>query len=122
MLEDLHAGSRRVVPEQVVEVFEAGSNPARRRPREIQARFWLEHGQFETESLKRGLDRLELAANGERVAAGKEADEIPGFAFESNKPRFLKDPDSGRRRPVPRPPAEWIRQDRPELRIVDDEL
>ena len=39
-----------------------------------------------------------------------------------NKTRFLKDPDSGRRRPVRRPPAEWIRQDRPELRIVDDEL
>jgi len=39
-----------------------------------------------------------------------------------NKTRFLKDPDSGRRRPVPRPPAEWIRQDRPELRIVEDEL
>jgi DNA invertase Pin-like site-specific DNA recombinase len=39
-----------------------------------------------------------------------------------NKTRFLKDPDSGRRRPVPRPPTEWIRQDRPELRIVDDEL
>lgn len=39
-----------------------------------------------------------------------------------NKTRFLKDPDSGRRRPVPRPQAEWIRHDRPELRIVDDEL
>jgi site-specific DNA recombinase len=39
-----------------------------------------------------------------------------------NKTRFLKDPDSGRRRAVPRPPAEWIRQDRPELRIVHDSL
>jgi hypothetical protein len=39
-----------------------------------------------------------------------------------NKTRFLKDPDSGRRRPVPRPPAEWIRQNRPELRVVDDEV
>jgi site-specific DNA recombinase len=39
-----------------------------------------------------------------------------------NKTRFLKDPDSGRRRPLQRPPTEWIRQDRPELRIVDDEL
>jgi hypothetical protein len=39
-----------------------------------------------------------------------------------NKTRFLKDPDSGRRRPVPRPPAEWITQDWPELRVVDDDL
>ena len=39
-----------------------------------------------------------------------------------NKTRFLKDPDSGRRRPVRRPPDEWIRQERPELRIVEPDL
>jgi site-specific DNA recombinase len=39
-----------------------------------------------------------------------------------NKTRFLKDPDSGRRRPVRRPPGEWIRQERPELRIVEPDL
>jgi site-specific DNA recombinase len=39
-----------------------------------------------------------------------------------NKTRFLKDPDTGRRRPVPRPPDDWIRQERPELAIVDAEL
>jgi site-specific DNA recombinase len=39
-----------------------------------------------------------------------------------NKTRFLKDPDSGRRRPVRRPPDEWMRQDRPELRIVEPDL
>lgn len=39
-----------------------------------------------------------------------------------NRTRFLKDPDTGRRRPVPRPPEEWVRQERPELRIVDPEL
>jgi len=39
-----------------------------------------------------------------------------------NKTRFLKDPDSGRRRPIARPPDEWIRQGRPELRIVEDAL
>jgi site-specific DNA recombinase len=39
-----------------------------------------------------------------------------------NKTRFLKDPDSGRRRPVRRPLDEWIRQERPELRIVDPDL
>src|SRR5581483_11080625 len=39
-----------------------------------------------------------------------------------NRTRFLKDPDTGRRRPVPRPRDEWVRQERPELRIVDSEL
>lgn len=39
-----------------------------------------------------------------------------------NRTRFLKDPDTGRRRPVPRPPDEWIRQERPALRIVDPDL
>jgi site-specific DNA recombinase len=39
-----------------------------------------------------------------------------------NRTRFLKDPDTGRRRPVPRPPDEWIRQERPALRIIDAEL
>jgi DNA invertase Pin-like site-specific DNA recombinase len=39
-----------------------------------------------------------------------------------NKTRFLKDPDTGRRRPVPRPESEWIRQERPDLRIIDANL
>jgi hypothetical protein len=39
-----------------------------------------------------------------------------------SKTRFLKDPDSGRRRPIARPADEWIRQERPELRIIDDPL
>ena len=39
-----------------------------------------------------------------------------------NRTRFLKDPDSGRRRPVPRPADEWIRQERPDLRIIDPDL
>jgi hypothetical protein len=39
-----------------------------------------------------------------------------------NRSRFLKDPDTGRRRQVPRPPDDWIRQERPELAIVDDQL
>jgi DNA invertase Pin-like site-specific DNA recombinase len=38
-----------------------------------------------------------------------------------NKTRFLKDPDSGRRRPVSRPAEEWIRHERPELRVVEPE-
>jgi ribosome assembly protein YihI (activator of Der GTPase) len=39
-----------------------------------------------------------------------------------NKRRFLKDPETGRRRPVPRPPHEWVRQERPELRIIAADL
>jgi site-specific DNA recombinase len=39
-----------------------------------------------------------------------------------NKTRFLKDPDTGRRRPLPRPESEWIRQERPELRIIEADL
>jgi hypothetical protein len=39
-----------------------------------------------------------------------------------NKTRFLKDPDSGRRRPIDRPPEEWIVQERPDLRIINPDL
>jgi DNA invertase Pin-like site-specific DNA recombinase len=39
-----------------------------------------------------------------------------------NKTRFLKDPDTGRRRPVARPESEWVRQARPELQIVEPTL
>jgi site-specific DNA recombinase len=39
-----------------------------------------------------------------------------------NKSRFLKDPTTGRRRPVARPPHEWVKQDRPDLCIVERDL
>jgi hypothetical protein len=39
-----------------------------------------------------------------------------------NKRRFIKDPDTGRRRALPRPPEEWFRKEHPELRIVDAAL
>jgi site-specific DNA recombinase len=39
-----------------------------------------------------------------------------------NKTRFLKDPETGRRRPVERPRHEWVIQERPELRIIDPPL
>jgi hypothetical protein len=48
VLEDLMARTLRVVPEQVVQVFEARSNPARRRSRKSQAGLLLERGQLET--------------------------------------------------------------------------
>lgn len=39
-----------------------------------------------------------------------------------NRAQWVKDPDTGRRRRVPRPRSEWVVQPRPELRIVDDAL
>jgi hypothetical protein len=39
-----------------------------------------------------------------------------------NKRRFIKDPDIGRRRALPRPPEEWIHQEFPGLRIIDADL
>ncbi len=39
-----------------------------------------------------------------------------------NRQRFLKDPDTGKRIARPNPEAEWVMQDVPELRIVNDAL
>ncbi|HWJ72993.1 MAG TPA: recombinase family protein [Kaistia sp.] len=39
-----------------------------------------------------------------------------------NRQRFIKDPDTGKRQARPNPESEWIVQDVPELRILDDAL
>lgn len=39
-----------------------------------------------------------------------------------NRQRFLKDPDTGKRQARPNPESEWIIQEVPELRILDDDL
>ncbi len=39
-----------------------------------------------------------------------------------NRQRFIKDPDTGKRQARMNPEAEWISQDVPELRILDDDL
>jgi site-specific DNA recombinase len=39
-----------------------------------------------------------------------------------NKTQFVKDPDTERRRPIPRSPDQWDRQERPELRIIEPAL
>ena len=39
-----------------------------------------------------------------------------------NRQRFVKDPDTGKRQARPNPESEWVTQDTPELRILDDEL
>jgi site-specific DNA recombinase len=39
-----------------------------------------------------------------------------------NRQRFVKDPDTGKRQARPNPESEWVIQDVPELRVVDDDL
>ena len=39
-----------------------------------------------------------------------------------NRQRFVRDPESGKRIARPNPPAEWVIEDVPELRIVDEAL
>ena len=39
-----------------------------------------------------------------------------------NRQRFVKDPDTGRRQARRNPESEWVIQEAPELRIIDDEL
>jgi len=39
-----------------------------------------------------------------------------------NRSQWVKDPDTGARQRMDRPPAEWHVQERPDLRIIDDEL
>src|SRR5262249_38475206 len=36
-----------------------------------------------------------------------------------NKTAFVKDPETGKRTAVPRPPTDWVEAHRPDLRIVD---
>ena len=39
-----------------------------------------------------------------------------------NRQRFVKDPDTGKRQARPNPPEDWVTQEVPELRIVDEDL
>ena len=39
-----------------------------------------------------------------------------------HRQRFIKDPDAGKRQARPNPESEWVIQDAPELRIVEDDL
>ena len=39
-----------------------------------------------------------------------------------NRQRFVKDPDSGKRQARPNPRSEWVTEDTPELRIIDEGL
>ena len=74
---------------------------------------------FPAKDTKRGPARRGWAVSTIHVMLGNE--KYAGVWI-WNKTRFLKDPDSGRRRPIARPPEEWIRHDRPELRIIEPDL
>lgn len=39
-----------------------------------------------------------------------------------NRQRFVKDPDTGKRQARPNPESEWMIQEEPELRIIEDDL
>jgi site-specific DNA recombinase len=39
-----------------------------------------------------------------------------------NRQHFIKNPETGKRQARPNPAAEWIVQEIPELRVIDDEL
>ncbi|MFQ0814972.1 hypothetical protein AVM02_01415 [Brucella anthropi] len=39
-----------------------------------------------------------------------------------NRQHFVKDPDTGKRQARPNPESDWVIQEAPELRIIDDEL
>ncbi|WP_312891256.1 recombinase family protein [Mesorhizobium silamurunense] len=39
-----------------------------------------------------------------------------------NRQRFVKEPDTGMRQARPNPEAQWVIQEAPELRIIDDDL
>ncbi len=39
-----------------------------------------------------------------------------------NRQRFVKDPDTGKRQARPNPESEWVIQEAPELRVIEDEL
>jgi DNA invertase Pin-like site-specific DNA recombinase len=71
---------------------------------------------FPAQETRRGPHRRGWAVSAVRVILRNE--KYAGLWI-WNKRRFIKDPDSGRRRALPRPPEEWIHQESPALRIID---
>jgi len=61
--------------------------------------------------------------NGDRRAGdGVLCNELYRGVIVFNRRRYVKDPETGRRRGILRPESEWLRTDAPDLRIVDDAL
>ena len=74
---------------------------------------------FPAQATQRGPHRRGWAVSSVRVILRNE--KYAGI-WVWNKRRFIKDPDTGRRRALPRPAEEWIRQEHPELRIINSSL
>jgi DNA invertase Pin-like site-specific DNA recombinase len=74
---------------------------------------------FPAQATQRGPHRRGWAVSSVRVILRNE--KYAGV-WVWNKRRFIKDPDTGRRRALLRPPEEWIRQEHSELRIIDADL
>ena len=74
---------------------------------------------FPAQGTQRGPQRRGWAVSSVRVILRNEK---YGGAWVWNKRRFVKHPDTGHRRALPRPAEGWIRQEHPELRIVDTDL
>jgi DNA invertase Pin-like site-specific DNA recombinase len=79
----------------------------------------LESVPFPAQATARGPHRRGWAVSSVRVILRNE--KYAG-SWIWNKRRFIKDPDTGRRRSLARPQDDWMRQEHPELRIVDPKL
>lgn len=74
---------------------------------------------FPAQETERGPHRRGWAVSSVRVILRNE--KYAGI-WVWNKRRFIKDPDTGRRRALPRPAEEWIRQEHAALRVIDGDL
>lgn len=73
---------------------------------------------FPAKETKRGPARAGWAVSSIHAILGNE--KYAG-TWVWNRTKFLKDPETGRRRPVARPASEWVLQEREDLRIVTPE-
>jgi hypothetical protein len=84
MLQDLDLGSLGILPQQRIEPFQFGHDPAGVHPRRREPRGLLDCRPLSPASLERRLDRPQLSANGGRVAPCLEKpDEVAGLILEA---------------------------------------
>jgi DNA invertase Pin-like site-specific DNA recombinase len=74
---------------------------------------------FPAQETERGPHRRGWAVSSVRVILRNE--KYAGI-WVWNKRRFIKDPDTGRRRALPRPAEDWIRHEHAALRVIDADL
>lgn len=70
-----------------------------------------------------GRQWTQSTINGDRrVGDGVLCNELYRGVMVFGRRRFVKDPETGRRRGIVRPETDWLRKETPELRIIDDAL